>query len=400
MLRKTLASLRVRLILLTLVMLVPALGLLVYVAEQDRDNALDEVKSKALYLARLAAAEETQIIQSTRQLLRQLAQTPEARKETTRAACDEMVARQIKLYPHYDNVGVIAPNGIRFCSVLLPEQSADLSSRSYFRRAVESRDFAVGDYQIGGSSGKASVGFGYPVLDASGALQGVSYATLNLNWLGKSLARTQLPPQASLTMIDSQGIMLTRFPDSEGQMGKPIALAGMKEMLAQGSSGTYEGIGTDGIRRVWGFVSLQQSASGVPFVRVGLPVANAYAEINRVFYRNLLLIAATALLIMGAAWAGGERFVIWPVKRLTEAARHLSKGDLSARTGLRHGDGEFGELARAFDGMATAIESEETALQQLMAQQKESMAQLVSGMGEMERLNQALHQSETKFRTL
>jgi diguanylate cyclase (GGDEF)-like protein/PAS domain S-box-containing protein len=359
MLRKMFASLRVRLILLTLVVLVPALGLLVYVADQERDDALVEVKSKALYLARLVAAEEAQIIQSTRHLLEQLAQTPEARNQTTRAACDEMVARQIKSYPYYDNLGVIAPSGIRWCTVLLPKQSPDLSSRSYFRRAVESRDFSMGDYQIGGSSGKASVGFGYPVLDASGVLRGVSYATLNLGWFGKSLVHSQLPPGSTLTVIDSQGIVLARFPDSEGLLGKSIAQAGIKEMHAQGSSGAYEGIGVDGIRRVWGFVSLRQSASGIPIVRVGLPVVNAYAEINRVFYRTLILIGALALLIVGAAWAGGERFILWPIKRLTAAARRLGEGDLSARTGLPHGNSEFGALAHAFDGMATALATQQ-----------------------------------------
>jgi hypothetical protein len=128
MFRTIFASLRVRLILLTLVVLVPALGLLIYVADQDRQNALDEVKSKALYLARLAAAEELQVIQSTHQLLQTLAQTPEAHSETSKSACDAMVAQQIKLHPHYDNLGVIGPKGMRFCSVLLPEQSVDLSN--------------------------------------------------------------------------------------------------------------------------------------------------------------------------------------------------------------------------------------------------------------------------------
>src|SRR6185436_15549654 len=118
MLRTIFTSLRVRLILLMLAVLAPAFGLLIYVADQERSNDYDEEKSRMLYLARLAAAEESQIIQSTRQLLQHLAQSPEARGETTRGACDAMVARQIKLYPHYDNLGVIDPNGTRFCSVL------------------------------------------------------------------------------------------------------------------------------------------------------------------------------------------------------------------------------------------------------------------------------------------
>jgi diguanylate cyclase (GGDEF)-like protein len=392
MFRTIFASLRVRLILLTLVVLVPALGLLVYVADRDRENARDEVKSRVLYLARLAAAEESQIIQSTRQLLQHLAQTPEARGEISQAACNEMVARQIKLYFHYNNLGVIGPGGIRFCSVLLPEQSTDLSMRTYYRRAVETRDFSVGDYQLGTSTGSAGVGFGYPVLEATGEVRGVVFATLNLEWLGKSLARAQLPPEASLTVVDSQGNMLARFPETEGRIGRPIDQTVLKQMFAQGGSGILEGIATDGRRRVWGFVPLHQAGSGIIFVRVGMPVAAAYGGINGTFYRNLLLIAATALLIMGIAWAGAERLVVRPVKRLTEAARHVGKGNLSARTGLPHGDGEFGQLARVFDDMADSIESEEAALERLMAQQKEANANLIGGIGELERLNREITQ--------
>ena len=392
MLGAAFASLRVRLLLLTLVVLVPALGVLVYAAIQARENQLDEVRARVLYLARLAAAEESKIVQSTRQLLDYLAQTPEARGGSTQAACDAMVARQIKLHPHYDNLGVIGTNGIRFCSVLLPGQPVDLSSRSYFRRAVETRDFSVGDYQIGNSSGSAAVGFGYPVLDGTGALRAVVYATLSLEWFGQSLARAQLPAEASLTVVDSRGTILARFPDTESQVGKQIAQEGLKYMLARGDSGTFEGVGSDAIRRVWGFVPLHQQASGAMFVRVSLPTATAHAGINHAFYRNLLLIAATALLIMGVAWVGGERLVMRPVKRLTEAAQHLTMGDLGARTRLPHASGEFGQLARVFDVMAESIQSEEAALERLMALQQEANERLLAGMTELERLNREITQ--------
>ena len=391
-LRTTLASLRVRLILLLLVVLVPALALLAYVAVQYRENARDEVKSRVLYLARLAAAEESLIIQSTRQLLQQLAQTPEARGETPRAACDELVARQIKLHPHYYNLGVIGPDAMRFCSVLSPQESVDLSGRTYFRRALDTRDFSVGDYQTGNSSGSAGVGFGYPVLDAAGAPRGVVFATLDLNWLGNSLARAQIPREASMTVVDSQGNMLARFPDTGGQLGKPIGQAGLKYMLAQRGSGTFEGTASDGVRRLWGFVPLRQADSGVLFVRVGMPVAAAYAEINQAFYRNLVLIAATTLLVIGVAWEGAERFVMRPVKRLTEAARDLGKGNRAARTGLPAGNSEFGQLARVFDEMAGSLESEEAVLGRMTAQQKEANAMLVGGMVELDRVNAEITQ--------
>ncbi len=396
----TFSSLRVRLLLLALVVLVPALGLLVFAAVQDRENEMDEVKSSALHLARLAAAEQSQIIQSTRQLLQHLAQTPQARGETTRAACDEMMARQIEFYSYYIQLAVAGPDGFRFCNARLPGQVIDLSGHTYFRRAVETLDFSVGDYQIGSLSGKPGISFGYPALDAKGVLRGVVYATVSLEWFGKSLAHAQLPPEAALSVIDGKGNVVARFPDVDGQVGKAIPREALEAMLAQGGNGTYEGPGVDGIRRVWGFMPLHQSPAGVLFVRVGMPVAAAHAGINQAYNRNLLLIAAIGLLIIGVAWAGGERLVMRPVKQLTDAARHLGKGDLKARTGLPHGDGEFGQLARVFDDMAGSIQSEEAALERLMAQQKDAHEKLVAGMGELERLNGEITQLSDMSRVL
>ena len=360
------SSVRVRLILLVLLVFAPAFGLLVYMAALDRQSAMSNVRAKVLHLARLAAAEDAQIVQSTHHLLQYLARTPEVRGLTRRSACNDMLAQQIKLYPYYDNLGVAGSDGIRFCSVLAPEQSPDLSDRSYFRRALETRDFSVGDYQIGRSSGNSGVGFGYPVLDSNGGVRGVVYVTLNLAWLGQSLVRTQLPPDATLSVVDGTGIILVHFPDTEEQVGGSVPPAILQEMISRSGEGTVEGAGPSGVRRIWGFVPLKTSSAGTLYVRVSLPAASAYANIEYEFYRNLILIAATALIVIAIVWAGGERLVMRPVKALTLTSRRLGRGEYRARTGEPHVPGEFGELARAFDNMAAALQERDLGLKHAM----------------------------------
>ncbi len=62
------------------------------------------------------------------------------------------------------------------------------------------------------------------------------------------------------------------------------------------------------------------------------------------------------LLALGAAWYGGERFIIRQVRRLYNATQRLATGDLSSRTGLYKEKGELGQLARTFDQMAASLE--------------------------------------------
>ena len=65
---------------------------------------------------------------------------------------------------------------------------------------------------------------------------------------------------------------------------------------------------------------------------------------------------AVGLVALGAAWFGGERFILRQVRILSNAVRQLGAGDLASRTGLAHERGELGELARTFDTMASSLE--------------------------------------------
>ncbi len=364
--RALFASVRIRLILLVLLVLAPAFGLLVYVADRERENGKDDVREKALYLARLAAAEQSQIVQVTHSKLQYLATAPETRGAGN-GACDALLAREIKSHPYFDNLGVLGPDGIRFCSVLQPDQKVDLSDRTYFRRALETRQFSIGDFQIGKSSGKPSIGFGYPALDANGAVRGVVYATLNLDWIGQSLARKQLPPEAALSVIDNQGTMLARFPANDELIGKPIAPAVLREILMHQGDGTLDGAGSTGARLVWGYVPLLEGPSGSLIVRVSIPVGTAYVRVEQTYYRNLLFIALTAMGVMFIAWVGSERLIMRPVQALNTTVQRLRRGEYGVRTGAKYAEGELGELARAFDNLAAALQDREEAQREYLA---------------------------------
>ncbi len=62
------------------------------------------------------------------------------------------------------------------------------------------------------------------------------------------------------------------------------------------------------------------------------------------------------LMALGAAWFGGERFILRQVRLLSSAARLLGAGDLNSRTGLSKETGELGDLARTFDSMAESLQ--------------------------------------------
>lgn len=72
------------------------------------------------------------------------------------------------------------------------------------------------------------------------------------------------------------------------------------------------------------------------------------------------------LIVLALASFPLARAIARPMERLTDAARKLGAGDLSARAGLRRGD-EVGELSSAFDDMAGRLQGLVRSERQLLA---------------------------------
>ncbi|MGH2626312.1 MAG: HAMP domain-containing protein, partial [Anaerolineales bacterium] len=295
------------------------------------------------------------MIAGARQLLATLAHLPEFRSSDS-AACNTLSAKLAKQYQYYVNLGAIRPNGDLSCSALPFRGRVNVADRLYFRRALETRDFAIGEYQIGRVTKKATVNFGYPVLDEEGRVQAVAFAALDLAWLNQLVAKAELPPGSVLTVTDHKGTILVRYPDPEKWVGQSMPEAPIVKVMLTQREGTAAVSGLDGVPRLFAFMPLYTGPAGGVASAVGIPKEAAFAEVNRILARNLALLGLVTSLALGAAWFGGDLFIRRRVNALVEATRRLAAGELSARTGIASGEGELDHLARAFDVMAEGLE--------------------------------------------
>ena len=173
-------GLRVRLILLVFIAIVPALILILHNAKRDRDVSAERIQEDAQRIVEIAASRQTRFIDSARQLLAVLAELPEVAWGDS-AGCNRFVKGLTDRYSVYGNLGRIDAEGNLVCSAIGFSGTLNLADRSYFRRAKDSKDFAIGDYQIGKVTNRGSVDFGYPILNRSGEVEGVIYAALDLD---------------------------------------------------------------------------------------------------------------------------------------------------------------------------------------------------------------------------
>ncbi len=359
------ASLRFRLLALVLLAVAPFLGLMLYTNVELRRLAADSIKEDILRLARVAASDQRDTIRDTRQLLFALAQLPQAQRPDP-VGCSFLLTRLRNQYPQYALLGVIGRDGTLVCSAPSTITSVNLADRAYFLRTLETGDFSVGDYQIDPVTGKATIGFGYPVLDKRRQVSAVILASLDLNWLNQLAAEAQLPEGSTFAVIDHDGTVLVRFPDPEAWVGQSVPEAPIVEaILAQGGEGTAQTRGIDGVLRLYAFTPVPGTRGGEEvYVSIGVPASVAFRGANQALVRNLIGLGIVSVLMLAAVRVGENLFVLRPVNRLVQATKRLSAGDLSVRTGLPYDkaggpgsrQGEFGELARAFDEMADAQE--------------------------------------------
>ena len=139
-----------------------------------------------------------------------------------------------------------------------------------------------------------------------------------------------------------------RYPDPDRWVGRSLPDAQIIRTVLAHGEGTVDLPDLDGVARLFAFKPLIGAGpqSSLAIV-VGIAKTMVYTDADWIFIRSLIALGAVALLIVAADWAGAEWLILRPITALVKATGHVAAGDLSARTGLAHDQGELGQLARA-----------------------------------------------------
>jgi signal transduction histidine kinase/DNA-binding response OmpR family regulator len=370
------ASLRVRLLVFLFLTIIPGLGLTLYTGLDLRRRAIGEAQENALRLIRTAAANQQRTIDRTRQILTTLEEDPRLRGRDARA-CSAALATELKQHLGYLNFGVAAADGTIVCSGVPFRGRPNVADQRFFQRAVQTRTFAIGEYQVDPITGRPSLDFGLPILDAGGHVQSVAFAAEDLDRLGLVLTDTAMPKGAVFLIVDRMGVVLSWFPNPEKWVGRAVADVPLVRMLlATQKESAAEAVGVDGIRRLYAFRSLGDAVTGGDlFVGLGVPSAIAF-DVAGATARNLTGLVLSAALAFAVAWSGANLLVVKPIGALLATTKKLSAGDLSARTGLQYGGTEMDQLARAFDDTAAQLQVREEEATQIREELRQANATL------------------------
>lgn len=173
--------------------------------------------------------------------------------------------------------------------------------------------------------------------------------------------RIELSQQVVISVLDSDGPVLYRRRGSESATGADISWAPVSSALGAKRSTVVELTSpVDGIKRVYGIAHVRNTGL---ITMIGIPSSTLYEPARRQLNRYALVSLLALLLAVGAALVI-ERSIVLPVWRLRSTAQRLGTGDLTARAPANEA-GEIGDLAEAFNAMASRIEEREERLTEL-----------------------------------
>jgi diguanylate cyclase (GGDEF)-like protein len=357
---------RGRILVLVILAALPALLLTVYSAIERRGSEERQARAELKRLVRLAAMQQLQVVEGARQMM--VASSPILlRLLEDRQRCTQYFASLLEQNREtYHSMGLFRENGDLFCNAATWRDKVYGGDRLYFRLAKETGRFAVGEYQIGRVTGQAGINFGFPVRDAQDKVIAVAFAGLDLEDLGRMAEDTPLPSEGILTVIDVKGTILARKPALRERIGQKLWNPQVIEAVLAGTEGVLEARGEDGVDWLLAHEVVAKNPDGAYPLRVlvTVPLNRVFAEANRALIRDLLGISLATLFLLVCVWFGVEWFMLRKFRALLRAADRMRAGDLNARTGIRYGEEELSQLARAFDDMARALRQREEKLQE------------------------------------
>ena len=284
---------RFRLFFFFLLVALPVLVL--FLLNLTTQNIVGIVNNGIKNTIQVVAFEQENWIYRTRQFLAVLSAVPEVQTENN-GPCFKFLKQINEIYPRYSNMGVIELNGNIICSTPSFAGEINVSDRAYFQDTVTTKDFSVGDYQIERTTKKPGINFGYPILDNKGEVKYVLFAVLDLDWIKDLIGTINLPPNSIIRVIDSNGSILSSIPDT-GMVGKKVSELDLLNKVLSEKTGTYETKGTDGIKRLYAFTSLNGA-----YVIIGTPFSYIYGQAFYVSLPYIIVFLITFLGVLAVFW--------------------------------------------------------------------------------------------------
>ena len=351
-------SIRSRLLLLIGLASMAMVGMLSYFAVSERNELLSKATADVHNNAERIASRQKSVINYAQQLANLLSQLHDMGSLPVAAECPKLLGHMLQQEPRLANILIATTDGNAICNATRTSSPINIADHAYFKKALVDGTTVVGKAVFGRSNGKWNLPVAKAMRSKDGSIQSLLVVSLDLGWVNQELSHVMHQEGGRIGLIDSNGIVLARYPDPEGWIARDASNTQFfRDLKIQGGKGTAESTGFDGVTRIYGFAPFAETTEGPLYLWVGVSRESVIGQVNQRFILTLAISIALLALLFILVWIGSERLILQPISVLSNVVLRLGKGDHTARTGLDYARGEIGFLAQSIDKMAVALMS-------------------------------------------
>ncbi|WP_158968119.1 EAL domain-containing protein [Paraglaciecola sp. L3A3] len=374
--KRFLKSLHSRLTILIFLVALPGLIALIYTSIVERDHAVRSALEQAIKTVDITTTFQTLLVTRTENFLKQLSTFKQVSNPNS-AECSEFLAEVIQIKDVYSNIGVPRVDGELLCSAIPLSKPINVADRAYIQKAITTKRFAIGEFQLDRASNVLTINFAYPIIpENSTEMVGLAVAALSLDWWSKHLKQANLPENSVAYIIDHKQTILATFPTDPKLLGLSISEVQQNLKEYQSDSTTIKAfISSEKPLRVYVNKPLLADNESI-IIRVGIPFEEKLTVINsRLLKMAVTLLSFIVLIYLVATW-GIKKSVLTPLKVLLQSTKDLEKGKDIGNT-PQHGSSELVDLQKHFSLMAKARLTAEKHLQDSQESLQESKRKLL-----------------------
>lgn len=305
-------------------------------------------RTQLLQQARLGALKQADVISDVRSILQVTAEMGEASARND-GACRLPYQRAVEAMPWLTALAVVTRDGSLACSAPEMPPGLNLADRDYFRRALQTRQFALSDFLLDRTDGRPAIVAAMPRIVA-GEVETVLAARIDLGWLDRLAASVAEGQGTFVILTDATGTAVAAFPEGGLRIGESVRRLGLWT-VAGDERGDFEQVSRDGHDMLFASATLPTGGR----IYVGSPRAAILAPAERETALAAAKMLAALLVCAALLWFGTDRVVLRPVEALVATAGRLGAGDLSARAATVGPTPEMRHLALAFNEMAERL---------------------------------------------
>jgi diguanylate cyclase (GGDEF)-like protein/PAS domain S-box-containing protein len=360
-----LQSIQSRLVTLIILAILPGLIILTLYSIHDRNSAIESALKEALITAKKITSEQSKIIDETEVFLTNLSLSPAVLRPRS-SQCSAFLAEVLNLSDDYINLGVPLVNGDLLCNAMPLNESVNVIDRPYIQRALKTKAFSTGEYQIDRATGVSSINFAYPVIHpTSDNLLGFVVAVVSLNRLSTLLSESNLSKNTVAYITDHNKNIIAKFPVDTQELSEYSE--GNFDSVFAGYLGIPESFESFEIlksaknqTRIFVNRLITNKSNDSPLtLSIGIPLNEELTQINTRFVTILILLLCFSFLIIITATLGFRRSILTPIAALIKSAKSLESGESYTRF-PQHSIFELVTLQEQFSAMAkTRLKAEE-----------------------------------------